>query len=106
MKSFEPVKEDTLMLWWTTREIAKNNLNLTLLGTIIRILAKFHFIIIFKQLGTKHRFALRLLKPFYEYNQYIAEVRKMKRDNSQRRNDVSMELANQQSDWVDVYKCK
>ena len=59
---------------------------------------KIFYVIKLKHLGTKTRFALEPLNPFYEYNNYPVEVRELGRKKFQLENDVSMEQKTQQSD--------
>ena len=91
---FQTVKKDTMLLWWNARDIAITLQTLTSFGPILCFFLKLIFIIEFKELGTKTRFVLLSENPFYEYNQYLAGVREIENDNSQPKNDVSMESAN------------
>ena len=100
-KCFETVKKDTLLLWWTAREIAITVLTLSLLGTMLRFFVILFFITRLKQLGIHTRFTLQLSNTFYVFSQYLAEVWEMMRENTQRKNDVSVESENQQSDCVE-----
>ena len=65
---------------------------------------KNYSIIKFKQLGIRTFFGSTANIPFIEIIQYLAKVRKMIPDNSQWKNDVSMESENQQGECLEGLK--
>ena len=69
---------------------------------MLRFFIKVFFKTKFKQLVIKTLFTPQPLNPFYEFNQNLAEVREMKKDNGQRKNNVHLESNNPQSDRIEV----
>ena len=53
---------------------------------LVRLGFKKFFIIHFKRLGTRTRFASQPLNPFYEYNKFLLDVKELK--NQQRRSSM------------------
>ena len=72
-------QEGNAIFWWIAREIAVTVLTITLIGTLVRISFKIFFIVRLKRLGTKTRFALQPLNPFYEYNKFLSDVKALKK---------------------------
>ena len=64
---------------------------------MLRFFMKLFFIIKLKPVGTKTRFTSHPLEPIYDNNQYLAEFRKMKRDNSQRKPTIVLSQKNRKA---------
>ena len=93
---FQSVKKETLFFWWIAREIAVTILTITLIGMLVRLGFKIFFIIRLKRLGTKTRFALQPLNPFYEYNKFLIDVKELK--NQQPRSSMLLNDAQNSSE--------